>query len=450
MNRLASNGHSGAFEAVPGSKSVSGFTPASTGMDIARPDLARKRRRRQILFGATAVVVITAISVLLSRLEPAAPKVENPWMDTVKRGQMLRQVRGNGTLVPEQIQFVQADTGGQVERIFIQPGAAVTADTVVLELSNPELKQSAFDAEWQARAADTQLARLRVQLESDRLSQEAALATLRADATQARLEADADATLARDGLVPGITLKRSMAKADDLMARVAIEERRLEFAKESAKAQLAVQEAEGEKLRALRDLRKRQVENLRVKAGIEGVLTQLGDRELLQSGQRVTPGATLAKVVVPTRLKAEVRVAETQARDVALGQPASIDTRNGVVPGHVVRVDPAVQNGTVLVEIKLDGPLPRGARPDLSVEGTIELERLDDVLYVGRPVQGQPDSTVGLFRVQPDGRHALRVPVKLGRNSVSTVEIVDGLQVGDRIILSDMSQYDGVNRVRVP
>ncbi|MBL9173172.1 MAG: HlyD family efflux transporter periplasmic adaptor subunit [Verrucomicrobiales bacterium] len=450
MNRLASNGHSVASEVVPGAKPVSGFTPASTGMDIARPDLARKRRRRQFLWGSAAVVVIVAVSVLLSRLEPAAPKVENPWMDTVKRGQMLRQVRGNGTLVPEQIQFVQADTGGQVEQIFIQPGAAVTADTVVLELSNPELKQSAFDAEWQARAADTQLARLRVQLESDRLSQEAALATLRADATQARLEADADATLARDGLVPGITLKRSVAKADDLVARVAIEERRLEFAKESAKAQLAVQEAEGEKLRALRDLRKRQVENLRVKAGIEGVLTQLGDRELLQSGQRVTPGATLAKVVVPTRLKAEVRVAETQARDVALGQPASIDTRNGVVPGHVVRVDPAVQNGTVLVEIKLDGPLPRGARPDLSVEGTIELERLDDVLYVGRPVQGQPDSTVGLFRVQPDGRHAHRVPVKLGRNSVSTVEIVDGLQVGDRIILSDMSQYDGVNRVRVP
>ncbi|MFO1461182.1 MAG: HlyD family efflux transporter periplasmic adaptor subunit [Verrucomicrobiota bacterium] len=450
MNRLATNGHSVASEGLPASKPPSGFTPASTGMDISRPDLARKRRRRRILLGAASVAVLVTISVLLSRLEPAAPKVENPWMDTVKRGQMLRQVRGNGTLVPEQIQFVQADTGGQVERIFIQPGAAVTAETVVLELSNPELKQSAFDAEWQARAADTQLARMRVQLESDRLSQEASLATLRADATQARLEADADTTLARDGLVPGITLKRSLAKADDLVARVAIEERRLEFAKESAKAQLAVQEAEGEKLRALRDLRKRQVENLRVKAGIEGVLTQLGDRELLQSGQRVTPGATLAKVVVPTRLKAEVRVAETQARDISLGQSASIDTRNGVVPGHVVRVDPAVQNGTVLVEIKLDGPLPRGARPDLSVEGTIELERLDDVLYVGRPVQGQPDSTVGLFRVQSDGRHALRVPVKLGRNSVSTVEIVDGLQVGDRIILSDMSQYDGVNRVRVP
>ena len=449
MNRLASNGHSVASEGTPGPKPGSGFTPASLGMDIARPDLARKRRRRQFLIGGAGLAILASITAVIARLEPAAPLAPNVWKDTVKRGQMLRQVRGNGTLVPEQIQYVQADTGGQVERILIQPGAAVSADTVVLELSNPELKQSAFDAEWQARSADTQRTRLRVQLESERLGQEAALATLRSDAKQARLEADADATLAKDGLVPGITLKRSMAKADDLVARVAIEERRLEFARESAQAQIAVQEAEGEKLRALRDLRVRQVENLRVRAGIEGVLTQLGDREVLQSGQRVTPGATLAKVVVPTRLKAEVRVAETQARDVALGQPATIDTRNGVVPGHVVRVDPAVQNGTVLVEIKLDGPLPRGARPDLSVEGTIELERLDEALHVGRPVQGQSDSTVGLFRIQPDGTHAVRVPVKLGRSSVSTIEVVEGLQVGDQIILSDMSQYDGVNRVRI-
>lgn len=449
MNRLATHGHSVASEGATGPKPVSGFTPASLGMDIARPDLARKRRRRQIFIGILSVAVLSAVTVVLMRLEPAAPLVPNTWKDTVKRGQMLRQVRGNGTLVPEQIQYVQADTGGQVERILIQPGAAVTADTVVMELSNPELKQSAFDAEWQARSADTQLTRLRIQLESDQLGLEAALATLRADATQARLEADADTTLAKDGLVPGITLKKSLARADDLAARVAIELRRLEFAKESAKAQLAVQEAEGEKLRALRDLRRRQVENLRVRAGIDGVLTQLGDREVLQSGQRVTTGATLAKVVVPSRLKAEVRVYETQARDVALGQPASIDTRNGVVPGHVVRVDPAVQNGTVLVEIKLDGPLPRGARPDLSVEGTIELERLENALYVGRPVHGDPDSTVGLFRVLPDGTHATRVSVKLGRSSVSTIEVLEGLQEGDRIILGDMSQWDAFSRVRI-
>ncbi|MBN8248624.1 MAG: HlyD family efflux transporter periplasmic adaptor subunit, partial [Verrucomicrobia bacterium] len=377
MNRLAIQGASASSERGTDWKPASGFTPASTGMDIARPDLARKRRRRRLLIGAVCVASLAAITALLARLEPAAPMVPTPWLDTVKRGQMLRQVRGNGTLVPEQIQFIQADTAGQVERILIQPGAAVQADTVVLELSNPELKQSAFDAEWQVRGAETQLANLKVKLESDRLSQEAALATLRADATQARLEADADGALAKEGLVASINLKKSIAKADDLAARVSIEMRRLDFAAESAKAQLAVQEAEVEKLRALRDLRKTQVQNLRVRAGIEGVLTQLGDLQVLQSGQRVTPGATLAKVVVPTRLKAEVRIAETQARDVALGQPVAIDTRNGVVPGHVVRVDPAVQNGTVQVDVKLDGPLPRGARPDLSVEGTIELERLD-------------------------------------------------------------------------
>jgi len=419
-------------------------------MDIARPDLARKRRRRRLLLGAATVAGLAAITAVLARLEPAAPLVPTPWMDTVKRGQMLRQVRGNGTLVPEQIQFIQADTAGLVERILVQPGAAVQADTVVLELGNPELKQSAFDAEWQVRSAATQLTKLKVQLESDRLSQEAALATLRADAKQARLEADADQALSRDGLVASITYQKSLAKAEDLAGRVAIEVRRLEFAGESAKAEIAVQEAEVEKLRALRTLRQRQVDNLQVRAGIEGVLTQLGDTQVLQTGQRVAPGATLAKVVVPTRLKAEVRIGETHARDVALGQPVSVDTRNGVVPGHVVRVDPAVQNATVLVEIKLDGPLPRGARPDLSVEGTIELERLEDALHVGRPVQGQPDSTVGLFRVEPDGKHAVRIPVKLGRSSVSTIEIVEGLQVGDKIILSDMSQWDGFNRVRVP
>ncbi|MCW5558088.1 MAG: HlyD family efflux transporter periplasmic adaptor subunit [Verrucomicrobiae bacterium] len=418
-------------------------------MDIARPDLARKRRRKRIFLVVGATATLALVTWGLSRLEPAAPRVPNQWMDTVKRGQMLRQVRGNGTLVPEQIQYVQADMGGQVERIFIQPGAAVTADTVVMELSNPELKQSAFDADWEARTADTQLAKLKVQLESERLALESALATLRADATQARLEADADAILSKDGLVPSITMKKSQARAEDLASRVAIETRRLEFFGESAKAQLAVQEAEGEKLRALRDLRQRQVENLKVRAGIDGVLTQLGDTEVLQSGQRVTPGATLAKVVVPTRLKAEVRVPETQARDVALGQPVTVDTRNGFVPGHVVRVDPAAKNGTVQVDVKLDGPLPRGARPDLSVEGTIELERLDDALHVGRPFQSQPDSTIGLFRMEPDGKHAVRVQVKFGRSSVSTIEVVEGLQVGDKILMGDMSQYDGYDKVRV-
>jgi HlyD family secretion protein len=449
MNRLATTSPSGASQGATTTKPTNGFSPVSTGMDIARPDLARKRRRQRILLVAVGLVALTAISFALARLEPAAPLVENPWLDTVKRGQMLRQVRGNGTLVPEQVQFVQADTGGTVERIFIQPGAEVEPDTVVLELSNPELRQQAFDSEWAARAADAQLARLKVTLESDRLQQESLLASLRSDAKQAELDARADEELGKSGLVPVITQQKSRARADDLAARVLIDEKRLQFAADSAKSQLAVQEAEVEKFRAVRDLRQRQLANLMVKAGITGVLSQLGDREVLQSGQRVAAAATLAKVVVPTKLKAEIRIAETQARDVTRGQKVDVDTRNGIVPGHVVRVDPAVQNGTVLVEVKLDGPLPRGARPDLSVEGTIELERLDDALHVGRPVQGQPDSTVGLFKVLPDGKHAARISVKLGRASVSTIEIVEGLQEGDRVILSDMSQFDAHNRVKL-
>ncbi len=451
MNRLASNGSGDASETVSVVKPVAGFTPASTGMDIARPDLARQRRRRRLLWSALGVGLLTLVSVFLARLEPAVPSVERGtlWTNSVQRGDFLRQVRGNGTLVPEQIQFVQAETGGTVERVFIQPGAEVTAESVVLELSNPELKQQAFDAEWAAKAADAQLAKLIVTLESERLAQESAVVSLRADAKQALLESRANEVLAKDGLVPGLEMERAKAKAEDLASRVVIEEKRLKFTADSAKSQLAVQEADVEKLRAVRDLRRRQVEGLLVKAGIEGVLSQLGDREVLQSGQRVAPSATLAKVVVPTRLKAEIRIAETQAKDVTRGQKVEVDTRNGIVPGHVVRVDPAVQNGTVLVEVKLDGPLPKGARPDLSVEGTVELERLSDVLFVGRPVQGQPESTVGLFKLTENGSRAERVTVKLGRGSVSLIEVVEGLSVGDTVILNDMSQYDSHNKLRL-
>ncbi|MBL9129044.1 MAG: HlyD family efflux transporter periplasmic adaptor subunit [Verrucomicrobiales bacterium] len=362
---------------------------------------------------------------------------------------MLRQVRGPGILVPEKIQYVQAETDGRVERIFVQPGTEVGADTVLLELGNPELKQAAFDAEWAHKAAQAQLERLRATLESERLNQTAQLATLRAEFAQAHLEAQADEALARDGLVPEILRKKSRSKADDLQSRIEIEERRLDFSRNSAQAQLAVQQAEVEKLAALFALKQRQVANLSVRAGIEGVLQQTGEREPLQVGQRVNPSATLAKVVVPTQLRADIRIPETQARDVVRGQTATVDTRNGVVPGRVERVDPAVQNGTVLVEVKLVGPLPKGARPDLSVEGTIELERLVDVLHVAKPVQGQEDTTAGLFKIVDDGTEAIRVPVKLGRSSVSTIEVIDGLQPGDRIILSDMSQWDAHNRVRL-
>lgn len=435
----------------PSRTAGSGFTPVSQGMDIARPDLARKRRRRRVLTSIAVLIALGGVSYFLSRLEPASPSVDRASLlfDRVKRGPLLLRVHGNGVLVPEQIQFVQADTGGTVERIFIQPGAVVTPETEILELSNPELKQLAFDSVWAARGSEAQLARLKVTLESERLQQESALATLRADAKQAQLEFRANDVLANAGLVPAIEREKSKARAEDLVARVAIDERRLQFAADSARSQLAVQEAEVEKLRAVRDLRQQQLTNLLVRAGFAGVLTQLGDREILQSGQRVATAATLAKIVVPTKLKAELKVSETQARDIAHGQAVAVDTRNGVVPGHVIRVDPAVVNGTVLVEVKLDGPLPRGSRPDLSVDGTIELERLDNVLNVGRPVQSQADAKVGLFKVIDGGRYAVRVPVKLGHTSVSSVEILEGLQVDDEIILSDMSQWDSHNKVRL-
>ena len=424
---------------------------SQSAMDVPRPFAAAKARRRKIVIGAVAVLCLGLVTAGLANLKPAAPRVDknSVYMDTVKRGPMLRQVRGNGTLLPEQIQFVQSETDGRVERILVQPGAEVTAETVLMELSNPELAQSAFDAEWQLKAAEAQLRRLEVQLESDRLSQESATASLKAEFIQAELEAEAEQKLAAEGLVPEITARRSRSSADQLKNRYEIEEKRLGISTESAQAQLAVQQAELEKLRASLELKKRQVAALHVRAGIPGVLQQIGDQETLQVGQRIGPRETLAKIVEPSRLKAEIKVFETQARDVQIGQRAEVDTRNGVVPGQVVRVDPAVQNGTVTVEIRLEGSLPRGARPDLSVEGTIEIERLEDVLFVGKPVQGQPESSISLFKLAADGRHAERVKVRLGRTSVSTVEILEGLQAGDRVILSDMSNWDAHERIRL-
>ncbi len=420
-------------------------------MDIARPDLKRSRNRRRLFLSLAGLVVLAAITLGLARLEPAAPRVERTqvWTDTVKRGEMLRQVRGNGTLVPEQIQYVQVATDGRVERIFVLAGAAVQPDTLILELSNPELEQQAFDLEWQLKGAEAQMRKLKVQLESDRLTQESTIASLRADYTQASLEAQADEILAKDGLVPDLTMKRSRAKGDELKQRLEVEQRRLTIKEESDAAQLAVQNAEFEKIRASLALKREKVAALKVRAGIEGVLQSVGDGTVnLQVGQRLAPGATLAKIVQPTKLKAEIKIAETQARDVQIGQKASIDTRNGVIGGHVTRVDPAVHNGTVTVDVALDDALPRGARPDLSVDGTIELERLENVLYVGRPVNGQPDATVGLFKVNGNGE-ANRISVKLGRSSVSTIEIVEGLEVGDLVVLSDMSQWDAFSRIKL-
>ncbi|PYJ95722.1 MAG: RND transporter [Verrucomicrobia bacterium] len=420
-------------------------------MDIARPDQARKRRRRRILYSMAGLGVLVVITIGLSRLKPAAPLVENAWPDTVKRGEMLRQVRGNGTLVPEEILWIPTVSAGRVERILILPGARVKADTVLVELSNPDVDQAAFDAESQLKGAEADMVNIRVQLDSQKLTEEATVATAQANYSSAKLDFEVNDELAKAGLVPALTLKQSKAKAEELGKLLEIEQQRLTISADAARAQLAVQDAKVAQLRAQLQLRRRQVEALKIRAGIDGVLQKLGDAAAttLQVGQQLAPGATVARVANPAKLKAEIKIAETQAKDIQFDQRAEIDTRNGVIPGHVIRIDPAVQNGTVTVDVALDGPLPKGARPDLSVDGTIQLERLDNVLYVGRPVQGQPESTIGLFKIVDGGKEAVRVPVKLGRSSVSTIEVVEGLQVGDQVILSDMSQYDAYARVRL-
>ena len=416
-------------------------------MDIPRPDVARKRRLRRVIYGAAGIILVPLITWGLSTLKPAAPTVEKAtvWTDTVKRGPMLIQVRGLGTLVPEEILWIPATTDGRVVRRFVLPGSPVTADTVVLELTNPELEQLALDAEWQLRAAQAQLNSLKAQLESQLLDQKAAAATVQSEYQQAKLNAEKDEELAKLGLGASLNVKLSKAKAEALTTRNSIEQQRLQVSSDSVKAQLDAQKARVEQLRALYELKRTQLDSLRVRAGAEGVLQELP----VEVGQRVTAGTILAKVVQPTRLKAQLKIPETQAKDVQIGQVASIDTRNGIIPGSVMRVDPAVQNGTVTVDVKLEGALPKGARPDLSVDGTIEIERLRDVLYVGRPAFGQPNSTVGIFKLEAGGKEATRVQVKLGRSSVNTIEILSGLQVGDQVILSDMSAWDAFNRIRL-
>ncbi len=420
-------------------------------MDIARPELKERKRRRQLLMGACGLVALAAITLGLARLEPAAPMVEREtlWTGTVERGEMVRQVRGNGSLVPERIVLVQAETEGRVDQIVVLPGAAVTADTVILELSNVELEQLVFDLEWQMKASLAGMKQLEVQLESERLTQESSIASIQARYTQAQLEAEADIELAESGLVPRLTMKRSMASAEELGRQLEIERKRLLISKDSADAQLEVKKADMAKLEASLSLKRRQLNSLHVRAGIDGVLQQIGDTVSLQVGQRIGPSSTLAKIVQPEKLKAEIKIAETQARDVQIGQRAEIDTRNGVIAGVVSRVDPSVVGGTVTVDVRLEGQLPRGARPDLSVDGMIELERLDDVLFVRRPVNGQANSTIGLFRINQDQGEAVRLQVELGRASVSTIEISQGLDLGDEVILSDMSQWDEYQRLRL-
>lgn len=414
-------------------------------MDIPRAT-PRSKNRRWIL-GGSALAAVLLMTVAVSRIEPAAPSVERAgvWMDTVERGTMLRQVRGPGTLVPEQIRYISAVTAGRVERVLLQPGTQVTPETELLVLSNPEVQLQLMESQRQVAGAQATLANLRATLENQRLNQAAQVATVQSQYNEAMRQVRANRELAERGLIPRMDLSRMEDTAEEVAKRLDIEQKRLDFMAASMRSQIEAQEAEIQRLRGLEQFQQAYVQSLRVTAGTSGVLRELP----LQEGQWVNPGDRLAVVVQPGRLKAELRIPETQAKDVIIGQQAAIDTRNGIIPGRVVRIDPAVQNGTVTVDVALTGQLPRGARPDLSVDGTIEIERLDRVLYVGRPAYGQAESTVGLFKMESDGEHARRIPVQLGRSSVNTIEIRNGLQAGDIVILSDMSQWDAVDRVRL-
>ncbi|HEV3410582.1 MAG TPA: HlyD family efflux transporter periplasmic adaptor subunit [Chthoniobacterales bacterium] len=392
------------------------------------------------------------ITVGVSRLKPAAPGVDRSvvWIDTVKRGDMVRQVRGSGTLVPEEIRWIPATTQGRVERILLRPGAQVKPDTVILELSNPELEQSVVEAQLAYQSAQASYQNRKAELESQLLSQQSEVANIEALYKEAALTLEANEQLQKDGLVSSIVLKQSQSRAEELKNRLAIARQRLEISNAGLKSQLAPQEAEVNQRRAAYELRVQQLEDLRVKAGMAGVLQCVCSTPTVQVevGAQVAPGSNLARVANPMSLKAELRIAETQTKDIAIGQPAEVDTRNGIVKGRVSRIDPASSNGTVGVDVTLEGALPPGSRPDLSVDGTIRLEELVNIVYVGRPAFGQENSTVGLFKLMPDGE-AVRVNVKLGRSSVNTIEIQEGLQPGDQVILSDMSTYDQFERIRL-
>ena len=417
-------------------------------MDIPRTsEAAKQRRRRKILYAAAGIAFVALVTMGLSKLKPAAPTVERStvWIDTVKRGPMLRQVRGLGTLVPEEIRWIPAITEGRVDRILVLPGTAVKADMVLLELSNPQLEQEALDAEWKLKASEADYKNLEMQLASQVLAQKSEAAKSQSEYSQAKMQAETDSELQKLGVISENSLKVSSEKAKELAIRNQIEHQRLSNSGQVLEAQLQAKQAEVEQFRALDRLKRSRLEGLRVRAGTDGVLQE----QTLKVGQWVTPGTTLAKVVQPERLKAELKIAETQAKDIQLKQPASIDTHNGVISGHVMRIDPSVLNGTVTVDVALDGALPQGARPDLSVDGTIDLERISDILYVGRPAFGQEKSTVGIFKLEPDGANAVRSQVKLGRSSVNTIEIVQGLKEGDQVILSDMSRWDSYDRVRL-
>ena len=423
-------------------------------MDVPRKDAARRKWVRRGIFAAVLLVVVPAISIMLGRLKPAAPIVEasSVWPDTVKRGEMTRNTRGLGTLVAEDILFVAAVTEGRVRKILVRPGTSVSSDTVIVQLTSPELEQSTLDAEFAVKMSEARLKDLEVTLRSQTLTQRAELARLETDLTQARLTYDLQETLFKEGLVRPLPYKIAKANFEDVGKRFELEKERLSIRKDSVAAQLAVQNADIDKLKAMYELRKSQLEALSVRAGVAGMLQELPGlvaNSQLQEGQRVPAGTVLAKVAQPTKLKAELKIPETQIKDVLIGQYATIDTRNGIIPGRVSRIDPAAKEGTVLVDVRLEGALPKEARPDMSVDGMVEFEKLQDVIFIQRPAFGQPNSTVSIFKIDPDGKGAQRVQVRFGRHSVNTIEVVEGLRVGDKVILSDMSAWDAHDRVRL-
>jgi multidrug resistance efflux pump len=421
-------------------------TTFAQGWDVDIPKKPKSRRKPWLL-ALVGVAALLAVTMGLSRLRAAAPTVERNgvWLDTVKRGPMLRQVKGAGTLVPERIRWLTADTAGRVERIHVRPGTPVEPGTLLLELSNPDVQLQALEAERQLASAEAELIALRTNLETQRISQEATLATLQVETTNAESQAEATGALMERSLVPKLEVQQVKGKAGELSTRLGLERQRLNVLQTSMREQLAAQAGQIERLKAVARFRRAQVESMQVKAGEPGVLSELP----LELGQWVTPGTVLARVVQPEKLKAELRIAETQARDIQLGQRAEVDTRNGIVEGVVARIAPSASQGTVRVEVTLTGELPRGARPDLTVEGTVELERLSDVLSVGRPAGAQPNATMSLFKLLPGGDEAVRIPVRLGRGSVNSIEVVQGLGEGEQVILSDMTAWDAVERVRL-
>jgi HlyD family secretion protein len=416
-------------------------------VDIVRPEIKHKKKMRRIGYIAAAVVLIPLVTYALSRLKPAAPSVDSGtvWSGTVKRGPMLRDVRGLGTLVPETIRLIPAVTDGQVQTRYLLPGTPVKANTVIFDLVNPQLQQETLDAEYQLKGAQAAYEQTKAQLQNQLMDKRTLAASVSSQYRTAEMVRQTKEELGANGLAPQLDVKTAQVQAEELAKENDLAQKEVQTFENSISSQLAVQEATVNQKRAMYELKKSQMDQLHIRPGIDGMLQELD----VEVGQKVTMGTVLARVAQPTHLKAQLKIAETQAKDILIGQKATVDTHNGIIPGHVTRIDPAVVNGTVTVDVGLDGPLPTGARPDLSVEGTVEIERLADVLYVERPVHGEANSTVGIFKVVDDGKEATRVQVQLGRTSVNTVEIVKGLEIGDKVILSDMSAWDNYDRVQL-